>query len=463
MIQKQEAMKRFAWQWLAISSLLVATLAARAETRPQYGGTLHVGLSAALSSLDPADTAQDDSFARRSVTSLIFDNLVSNVSTARMQPSLAESWQAASGNRRWQFRIRRGVKFHDGTPMTTQSVAASLRVANPSWNVVAEGESVIVDFETSDPELPAELAMARNAIVKRDQNGRLSGTGPFRIADWQPGKTLSLAADDNCWRGRAFLDGIQIALGRSYRDQMTALELGKADLVEVAPEQSHRISPERYQILHSPPMEMLALQFARDAASPEERTLRQSLNLSVERGSIYSVLLQGAGMPTASILPTWMSGYGFVFSVEANLTKARQLREQARMAQNWKLGYDSNDSLARLLAERIALNAKDAGLTLQPTPGGGDLRVVRIPLPSSDPQTALDAVLKRLDLPETKIRASSVDDLFTEEQAVLASERAIPLIDLPATYASTPRLKDWTVRTDGSWNLANAWLESSKP
>src|SRR5579863_7952408 len=236
MIREQEAMKRFAWQWLAISSLLAATLAARAETRPQYGGTLHVGLSATLSSLDPTDNAQEDSFGRRSVTSLIFDNLVTTGSSGQVQPSLAESWQAANGNRRWQFRIRRGIKFHDGTLLTAQSVAASLRVANPSWNVVVEGEFVSFEFDTPESELPAELAMTRNAIVKRDPNGRLNGTGPFRIGDWQPGKTLSLAADDNGWRGRAFLDGIQIALGRNYRDQMTALELGKADLVQVAPE-----------------------------------------------------------------------------------------------------------------------------------------------------------------------------------------------------------------------------------
>jgi ABC-type transport system substrate-binding protein len=456
-------MKRFAWQWLAISSLLVATLAARAETRPQYGGTLRVGLSAAaLSSLDPADNTQNDSFARRCVISLIFDNLVTADSSGRLQPSLAESWQATGGNRRWQFRIRRGARFQDGTPMTAQSAAASLRFANPSWNVLAEGESVIFESETSEPGLPAELAMARNAIVKRDPNGRLSGTGPFRIADWQPGKTLSLVADDNCWRGRAFLDGIEIALGRSYRDQMTALELGKADLVEVAPEQAQRISPERYQIMHSPPMELLALQFTHDAKSPEERALRQALNLSVERGSIYSVLLQGAGTPTASILPTWMSGYGFVFSVEANLAKARQLREQARASQNWNLGYDSSDPLARLLAERIALNAKDAGLTLQPTADGGDLRLVRLAMASSDPGTALDAVLKRFDLPGARI-GNSADELYAAEQAALATGRVIPLIDLPATYASTPRLQDWTVRTNGGWDLANAWLENAKP
>jgi hypothetical protein len=65
-------------------------------------------------------------------------------------------------------------------------------------------------------------------------------------------------------------------------------------------------------------------------------------------------------------------------------------------------------------------------------------------------------------LPETKI-GNSADELYAAEQIALAGERVIPLIDLPATYASTPRLKDWTVRTDGSWNIASAWLESGKP
>ena len=207
----------------------------------------------------------------------------------------------------------------------------------------------------------------------------------------------------------------------------------------------------------------MALAFMREASSAEETALRQALNLSVERASIYSVLLQGTGMPTASILPTWMSGYGFVFSIEGNLPKARQMREQVRVVQNWKLGYDSGDPVARLLAERIALNAKDAGLTLQPTAGGGDLRLVRIPLASSDPRTALDAVLSRLNLPTAKARGASVDDLYAEEQAALTGARVIPLIDLPATYASTPKVREWTVRTDGSWDVASAWLESAKP
>src|ERR1700684_419383 len=122
-------MRLFDWRWFVVSSVLVSTLAA--ETRPQYGGTLHVAMHAAPASLDPADSGPD-SFGRRSLTLLIFDTLVTSDENGRVQPSLAVSWQAA-GNHGWRFQLRRGVKFHDGTPLTADVVAASLRVANPTW------------------------------------------------------------------------------------------------------------------------------------------------------------------------------------------------------------------------------------------------------------------------------------------------------------------------------------------
>ena len=60
------------------------------------------------------------------------------------------------------------------------------------------------------------------------------------------------------------------------------------------------------------------------------KSLRQALALSVERGSIRSVLLQGAGQPTASVLPNWMSGYGFVFPIDTDLPRARQCARASR-------------------------------------------------------------------------------------------------------------------------------------
>jgi ABC-type transport system substrate-binding protein len=455
-------MKHFACHWLAVSSLLWA-LVARAETRPQYGGTLRVMTHAAPTTLDPADARVPDSFARRGITSLLFDTLVTMDETGHARPGLAESWQASGGNLRWQLRLRHGVKFHDGTPLTGETVAVSLRLVNPTWSIRADGDSVIISWDVPLPDVPAELALSRNAILKRDSAEKVSGTGPFHIVEWQPGKKLTLAAEEDYWRGRPFLDGLEIELGRSFRDQSAALETNRVDVVEVAPEQAHHFSPAKGRLVSSAPAELMALVFARDVASPDDKLLREALGLSVERGSMQSVLLQGAGQPTGSLLPTSISGYGFVFPTQSNLPKARQLRDQVQQTRIWTIGYDANDPLARLLVERIALNAKDAGLSLVPTSvGSPDLRFMRIPLASSDPLVTLMWIAARTGFTSLKIEGGTVEEVFATEQAAMATLRVIPLFHLPAFYAANSSLKDWSLRSDGSLDLANAWLGAAK-
>ena len=167
-----------------------------AETRPQYGSVLKLATKIAPMSLDPADRLQDDSTAKRNLTRLMFDTLVTMDDHGRLQPALATSWQSASGNQRWQFWVRRGVKFHDGTPLTPEAVAAALRAANNDWTVMPAVDSVIIERSNPDAELAAEVARPRNAISKRSEGGTVIGTGPFHIKEWQPGKKLVLAADE---------------------------------------------------------------------------------------------------------------------------------------------------------------------------------------------------------------------------------------------------------------------------
>ena len=425
-------------------------------------------MRAAPASLNPADCAQPTSFAQRNLALLIFETLVTTDDGGRLRPGLATSWEARPGNspasQRWEFQLRRGVKFHDGTSFSPEIAASSLRNVNPSWNVSAGADSVIIELDAADRELPAEVALPRNAIAKRNPEGTLSGTGPFYIADWQAGKKLSLAAEENYWGGRPFLDAVEIEMGKNFHDQLIALELGRVDLVEVAPEQAHRVSAEGRAVASSAPMELVALLFNREAQNPEDGLLRQTLALSVGRAAIRSVLLQGAGQAAGSILPNWMSGYGFVFPTEADLSRARHLREQARKVPTWTVGYDAGNSIARLLAERIALNAKDAGLTLQPTTAASvDLRLVRIPLATGDPWVSLTNVAAVSGLPMLKVNGGSAEDLYSAERTMLATERLIPLFHLPVSYAATPTLKNWSARSDGGWELANAWLGSEKP
>jgi peptide/nickel transport system substrate-binding protein len=454
-------MKLTGLQWLAISVLLISASSANADPRPQYGGTLHVSMSMSASSVDPAE--MPDSEGARNLVSLIFDTLVTVDSNGRRQSALAESWQSASGDRGLEFHLRRNVKFHDGNPLTADIVASSLRKANPAWNITASGDLVTIESAGSPPELLEEVALFRNAIAKRDANGNISGTGPFRIVDWQPAKKLVAAANEDYWNGRPFVDEIDVDVARTFRDQMNALQGGKADLVEVAPEQMHRIVSQRYVLLRSSPIELIALKFAKEAASAQEKASRDALRLSIERQSMHNVLLQGAGQPTASLLPTWMSGYGFVFSTEPDRSRAQQLRDQIPGVPSFALGYDSNDPLARLLAERVALNAKETGLSVQLNASATELRLVRIPLASCDPWSSLLVLNNQLGLPPIEVKAHSLEQLFASEQSMLASGRIIPLFHLPLAYAAGTNLREWTVMPGGKLNVTGAWLKSSQP
>jgi ABC-type transport system substrate-binding protein len=460
-------MKRFAWQWVVVSSILLMA-AAMAETRPQYGGTLRIAVHEAPTSLDPlavgANAAQSDSFAQRNLLALIFETLVTLDDRGRLHPGLATDWQAAPGNQRWQFRLRRGIRFHDGAALTAEIAASSLRTANPSWNVFTEGDSVIVERDKADPDLPAELALTRDSILKRNSIGKLNGTGAFHIEDWLPGKKLTLVAEEEHWWGRAFVDRIEVEMGINFHEQLVELETGKADLVEVAPEQGHRVTMEGRRVSSSQPMELVALVFAGDAQTPDEKLLRHALANSLERNSMRSASLQGAGQPAASILPNWMSGYEFTFSSDADLYRARHERAQVRTAPNWTVGYDANDSVARLLVERIALNAKDAGLALQPTSlATADLRLVRIPLDTADPWIALSKATDMLGMAMPKRSGDTVEDLYSAERELLAGQRVIPLFHLPAEWASSPTLRDWRPGADGSWRLDDSWMGKEQP
>ena len=99
-----------------IAGLMVAAVCtAQAHTRPHYGGTLHVETQG-----DPWQTA--DSIGRR----LVFDSLVRTDESGAVLPALAVRWQSQSGDHRWQFWLRPGVHFHDGSPLTADSVLQSL-------------------------------------------------------------------------------------------------------------------------------------------------------------------------------------------------------------------------------------------------------------------------------------------------------------------------------------------------
>jgi len=419
-------------------------------------------MRAAPMSLDPADFNQADWFGLRNLSTLMFETLVSLDEQGKPEPALASSWQAEPGNQRWQFFLRHGVTFQDGAPVTPDAVAASLRRTNPTWKVFSEGEAVVIERDSPAPNLPAELSLPRNCIVRRD-GGKISGSGPFAISQWDPGKKLLLAAREDYWDGRAFLDAVEIEMGKTFREQGISFDLGKAQVIEVAPEQAHRATVEG-RVESSAPIELIALLFSRDPQSPEDGQQRQVLALSTDRELLNTVVLQRGGEPAGGLLPNWMSGYGFLFPAAINLELARQVRSEIPHTTSWTLGYDPTDPTTRTIAERIVLNARDAGLGLQITSANSaDLRIIRVPLISVDAQIALAEVAARLGLPPPKLASASVDDLYGAENKLLQSQRVVPLLHLRTAYAVSNTVKNWRTARDGNWPLPNVWLGAGNP
>ena len=447
---------------LAAASLALA-VAAPARTRPHYGGTVHLSTREVPASLDPAEISQLGDGLMPSLSRLIFDTLVITDERGQVQPALSPAWEVNPGNQRWQFNIRRGVAFHDGTAVSSDAVAASLRAVNPKWKVFATGDAIIVECDAPTPNLPAVLALSRYGIAKR-AGGKVVGSGPFAINRWDPGKKLVLTARDDYWGGRAFLDAIEIELGKSFREQMIALDLGKADMVEVAPDQARHAGVEGRRVESSAPEEWMALVFSHDVRSAEEGKLREALAFSIDRDAMNNVLLQGGSEAAGSFLPNWMTGYAFLFPTAIDLQRARQARDAVRQAPVWTLGYDASDPLARVIAERIALNASDAGLIIQTTAAAAtDIRLVRMRLPSLDPQVALSELAGAVGLPQPKFDGDPASSLYAAESALLQSQRVIPLLHVRTSVALGANVMGWQEDPDGSWHGQSLWLETGNP
>ncbi|HVO60398.1 MAG TPA: ABC transporter substrate-binding protein [Terriglobales bacterium] len=451
-------MKRFGWQLVAASSVLVSL--AYGATRPQYGGTAHVLLRNAPNSLDPA-SPQSEPFSAGNLFRLLYDTLTTVDDNGRVQPGLALSWQTSFDHHHWYFQLRPGVKFDDGSPLTADSVAASLRQVN-TWTVAPQGDSISISLEQVDDFLPAKLALPWNAIAKRGEaNPR--GTGPFRVAEWTPGKRLLLTANEEYWAGRPFLNSVEVQFNMTYRDQEVALELGRADMVEVAPEQASRMQAAGRHLTESQPMELLALVFARDSQSNNESRLRDALRLCIDRRAIRDGLLGGDGESVGGLIPNWIGGYEFLFPSDANVTQAQENRGAVNQAPMWTLGYNPADPLSQVIAERIALNARDVGLRVQLSAGSNaDVQLVRVRLQSVDEGVALKTLAAQLALAEPKLDNASVQALYQSENSLLQTQRIIPLFHIPVIYGLGPNLKGWNPRRDGGWRLTDVWMTGTR-
>jgi peptide/nickel transport system substrate-binding protein len=505
--------------WPARTKLIVLAMlalgagpSARGSQWPQYGGTLRVELHANAISLDPREWKMGtmESAADEKLGALVFDRLVVLDNYGRFQPQLATEWSHDAAFKRWQFTLRANVKYSDGTALNTADVVAALQPLLPDGQqIMAAGNGVVIQSAAAMPDLLEELASGRFFVYRVQPDGTLMGTGPFFVAETVSGShvssNLSTAAADSSlavsspgvnktthlrfraneetWLGRPFLDAIDVTLGVPPLRQLFDLQLGKADLVELSPELVRRATQDHQRVWSSAAVTFYGLRFDHAQPAPADVNLREALSLSLDRQTMANVLLEKQAEPASALLPQWLSGYAFLFTMETNIDHAKEIRATfpanlAAGTEPLRLRVDAPGDLAKLLGERVAVNARQAGVLVQVV----NRAVQRATTTSSDPASGvhlfswhysslsprveLESMVSTLNFGDSnEAAASSIDPelLYAREKKLLAERRVLPLVVLPEYIGLSQKVRDWMPASWGEWHLADVWLDLPEP
>jgi ABC-type transport system substrate-binding protein len=325
-----------------------------------------------------------------------------------------------------------------------------------------------------------------------------AGAGPFRVAMLEPGKRLTLAANEDYPGGRPFVDTLEIQMGRAAKDRLLDLELNKTDLAEIPAEEARHAAERGIRVSASKPDQLLAVIFIGGRPAAENARLREVFSGCIDRVSIVDFILQREGEPAGGLLPQWSSGTAFLFpaavssTAVAGATANAGAKEQPPAigdATKIVLGYDAADGLQQRVAERIAVNAHEAGLVLALTAISNsaagkegadktgtaqiDARLVRIAMRSPRPREALAGLIEEVAPiagPTAGIHAApplpdpaSPEQVYERERAIVEDHRIVPLAWVPQVYGLSARVRDWQPPAAGeAWMLADVWLDGAR-
>jgi MarR-like DNA-binding transcriptional regulator SgrR of sgrS sRNA len=440
-------------RWLTISSLIVLLSSAlAARTRPLYGGRLRI---------EVRQTNWEENDALRP---LVLECLTATGAAGEPEPLLATQWESQNGGRRWVFTLRKGVLWHDGTPLTAEGAAAALQSETDGtmlagYTVRGSGDAIVIEGTQPMANLAAELSLSRFALVRRAQ-GQTIGTGAFQLSSASRSRML-LSANDSYWGGRPYLDAIEVTTGRSIRSQWLDASVNRADIVTVPAEMLRVAQQEQLHPIASGNTLLVALLATRSGLALDSR-LRQALAASIDRASLLNFVFLKQGEIAAAALPNELTGYDALFPSSTDAALARELRSQASPSRPISIGYEAADATLRLVAERIALNARDNGLPVSTdAKGEPDFLLMRLPLPATNRAAALAEFASQAGISQAG-GSDAIEDLFRDEHALMAQASLIPLLYVPRAYAVAERIRGAALAASGRLDLSGAWIEGRR-
>lgn len=321
---------------LVLATVLILTFApllpavGQAETTvPEEPTELVFGLSGSPDTLDPHATTGTLTFqTMRSV----YDTLLEPDTDGTLIPALATSWESRDDGTVWEFRLRDGVTFHDGTALDAEDVVASLNrlrdetFASPSAHEYALIESVsapasdrvLITLSEAHAPLLATLASGWSAILPsekiasgHDFAAEPVGTGPFRLEEWVRDSEIVLERNDDYWiGGQPYLDRVRFVTITEQSVMAQALVAGQIDVADIV------VEPELSMLRTAPDVKIyegtsalvmvLAMNTAREPL--DQLRVRRAINAAIDKQAVMDTAYAG-GVEVATFMDSGNSYY----------------------------------------------------------------------------------------------------------------------------------------------------------
>jgi peptide/nickel transport system substrate-binding protein len=332
-----------------------STTAATSSAAATRGGTLKLASQVPAASINPLTVSDSGGLCMLAMTGefLTYDNN----QALQLQPMLATSWKSSAGGTVWTFKIRQGVKFHNGRPLTADDVVWTMQqladkknasnalstfggVLTPSGVRKVDSHTVAFHLEAANGNFPYLVSSDNyNAIIVPKGTDfatwqkTFMGTGPFKLGSYTQNQGASFVPNPGYWGGRPNLDKALFSFYSSQQPQITALSSGNVDVIVQFVAQGAQVltNSSNYNIIKLKSSNHRELSMRCDRAPFDDPRVREAVALSLDRPAMVSALLQGLGQVgnDSPFAPKFPSTNTSVPQRTQNLAKARQLLSAA--------------------------------------------------------------------------------------------------------------------------------------
>ncbi len=363
-----------------LTALLISLFAASALAAPSgtFRQAHELGFGSS-SSLDPISKGRVFQ-----ITEKIMNRLVRPGLDGKPQPDLAVSWSANDSATEWTFKLREGVKFHDGTSFDTADAVYSLKrmldpeIASPARSAVKMIEKVEaldnmtlkLTLSTPFADMPLQLMDYRLRMIPEGSGDTIAttgiGTGPFKVEKFDADGTTVLTANMDYWEGPpgvARMEVIGIADGQA---RLQALLGGQIDMERgITAQQLVMLQgSDKFKVQEVPTGNWRGLVFRTDVEPFKDTRVRQAVRLAADREELVKLVLGGGGVVACDTPVEPNDQYRANLSCPQNIAKAKALLAEA----GYPEGIDLDVHVATLeptwptLAEAYQQQAAKAGI-----------------------------------------------------------------------------------------------------